>query len=122
MVSRSKQHELLEECTLCAFESAPDRAKWLTDSGSIESLIQAIPTGNVAPAQQQRFVERVCQGMESILPHLEEVAHLRAKEVLQSHTQVRATLERKKARCEVRPELPVDILGIYVYLPGDNQA
>ena len=41
----------------------------------------------------------------------------RAEELLQAHRRVRTAARIKGLRYRVEPDLPPDILGIYVYLP-----
>lgn len=111
--------ELLEECGMLAFESSPENARWLADPARMEALLRAEPTGNVPVPQQQRFVERVVLGYDQLRPTIEERARERAGEVLNAHQRVRTALERKRIRYQVEPELPVDVLGVYVYLPKE---
>ena len=54
-----------------------------------------------------------------MLPHLEDVSQERALSLAESHDRVRRAVTRSAgAAATVEPELPVDVLGVYVYLPG----
>lgn len=44
-------------------------------------------------------------------------AERRARELEEAHTRVRQSLARRTARASAAPQLPVDVLGIYVLLP-----
>ena len=106
---------LAEEVLPLAFTGSPDSAKWL-DAETAENLVKATPDGNIQPQQATQFVRRVIEGFDVLKPHLESVAMERAEELLQSHRRVRDAAKHK-GRYSVEPKLPVDVLGIYIYLP-----
>jgi len=114
--------ELLEECRMLAFESSPDEPQWLHDGDGFSHLIEAVPSGNVPQPQQKRFVSRVIERYELLRPTIEKSAQERSVEVLDSHKRVRTALEHKRIQYESKPELPVDLLGVYVYLPKEASA
>jgi superfamily II DNA or RNA helicase len=106
---------LAEEVLPLAFTGSPDSAQWL-DAETAENLLKAMPDANIHPQQATQFVQRVNEGIGALQPYLEEVAKSRAEELLQSHRRVRDAAKHK-GRYRVEPKLPVDVLGIYVYLP-----
>jgi len=107
---------LAEEILPFAFTGAPDTAEWLTTEKA-EALLKAKPNANIHPQQAMQFVQRVNDEIEALHPHLEEIANSRAEALLQSHRRVRDAAKHT-GRYRVEPKLPVDILGIYVYLPA----
>jgi hypothetical protein len=110
-------HETLaEELRLLAFEGAPDGAQWLDDDAA-EALLAAKPEDNVAPGQAETFLRRVVAGLGDLRPTLDEAANTRAEELLESHLRVREASRAGGRRPIVEPFLPVDVLGIYVFLP-----
>jgi hypothetical protein len=51
---------------------------------------------------------------------LNSFAQKRSSELLASHLRVRdAVMLKRSQKPEITPELPPDVLGIYVYLPGE---
>lgn len=108
---------LAEECAALAFAGAPDAAEWL-DPETAEALLQARPDANVPPDQAAEFVRRMLAGMPALVPHLEAAARSRAQALLAAHTRVRQAARQTHVRHEVEPHLPVDVLGVYVYLPA----
>ena len=51
--------------------------------------------------------------------HLNDFAQTRSKELKASHLRVRdAAMLKRSQKPDIKPELPADVLGIYVYLPG----
>jgi superfamily II DNA or RNA helicase len=106
---------LAEEVLPLAFTGAPDAAEWL-DAETAEELVKATPDDNIQPQQATQFIRRVSEGFDVLKPHLESVALERAEELLQSHRRVRDAAKHK-GRYRVEPKLPVDVLGIFIYLP-----
>jgi len=113
---RSARPNLLaEESRILAFEGAPGAARWLDDR-EIEPLLLAAPDANIAPEQAREFVEEVVAGLPTLEERLESLAHERSEALADAHGRVREAT-RRRARHSVEPRLPVDLLGIYVYLP-----
>lgn len=117
-------HELLaprellaEECLVVGFQGAPDAAFWLPPADA-EALLQAEPSGNLAPQQATTFVRQVVEGMSHLRAYLDQLAVGRAEELLDAHRRVRTASQITGTRYDVRPQLPVDVLGVYVLLPG----
>ncbi len=119
IISRSGDTEkalLAEDCQILAFSGSPQTAEWL-DSQTAESLLQAQPDSNILPEQAIDFIDRVVKGYDFIAPHLEKVARLSAERLLEAHQRVRTASRQTGVRYSVKHEPPVDILGIYVFLP-----
>ena len=57
-----------------------------------------------------------------IQPLLEELAWERAEELREAHRRVRKAASLSVMRLRVEPQLPPDILGMYVYLPNQTRA
>jgi superfamily II DNA or RNA helicase len=106
-----------EEARLVAFRGAPAAAEWLT-AQEVESLRQVAPTGNVAPDQAEQALQRTINGLETLSGHLAQVANDLADALRTSHIRVREAIgQRARRRIEVTAQHPVDVLGVYVYLP-----
>ncbi len=108
---------LAEECRLLAFQGAPENAQWL-DESQAEALLTAQPSGDLAIPTRANFVAKVTDGLPSLKPYLENYAKQRGQELLASHQRVRTAGRQKGVPYSVHPQTPVDILGVYVYLPG----
>jgi len=107
---------LAEDCQLLAFAGSPQSARWLDDVAA-EALLQAEPEGNVVPSMAGNFVRQVVEGYDSLRPHLEEAAWHRGRELLEAHRRVRTASRHTGVSYRVEPQLPPDVLGIYIYLP-----
>jgi hypothetical protein len=106
---------LAEEVRALAFTGSTQEAQWL-DPKAAEKLIKAKPDENIYPQQGSRFVQQVVDGFEYLKPYLEGIANQRAEALLEAHRRVRDAA-KAHGRYSVEPKLPVDVLGIYVYLP-----
>jgi hypothetical protein len=109
--------QLAEESRLLAFEGPPGDAAWL-DETAAEALLHAEPDANILHAQAVTFVQRVVEGFESLQPHLDEAARRRADTLYEAHRRVRTAARMRGVNYQVKPQLPPDVLGIFVYLPG----
>jgi hypothetical protein len=107
---------LAEDCLVLAFASAPEHAEWL-DSEAAESLLQAVPEANIAPEQASEFVRKVEEGFDLLLPMLQQAARQRGETLLEAHQRVRKASKIRNVCYRVEPQLPPDVLGIYIYLP-----
>jgi len=112
---------LAEEVLTLAFEGSPKKAIWL-ESGQAEALLAAESDENIQPAQSVQFVRSVLESFEAIQPHLEQTAVQRAEILLEAHQRVRSAAGIRGVRYQVEPQLPPDILGVYVYLPGTREG
>ena len=108
---------LAEDSQVLGFTGAPNGADWL-ERERVEALLTARPSGNIAPAQATQFVRRVLDGFESLRPALDEIAEERGRELLEAHRRVRTASRLRGVKYDIRPQLPADVLGVYVLLPG----
>jgi len=108
---------LAEDCQVIAFAGSPHNAQWLDDSQAIEQLLQAQAEANVTPDEARHFLQTMLDEFEVLQPHLNQVAQQRGEELLNAHRRVRSASQIRGVRYRVEPQLPLDILGIYVYLP-----
>jgi hypothetical protein len=108
--------QIAEESLALAFVGAPESAGWLGDE-KIPPLLDATPDGNVSPERARDVVSRVIDGITELRPHLDEVARERAAELLDAHRRVREGARLTGVSYSVEPQLPVDLLGVYVLLP-----
>ncbi len=107
---------LAEECGVLAFTGSPQNAEWLSKEEA-EKLLQASPDANVNPDQARDFVQKVIDSFDSLRPHLNETAKQLGKQLLDAHQRVRIASRQKGVQTNVEPNLPPDVLGIYVFLP-----
>jgi hypothetical protein len=108
---------LAEDSQLVAFAGSPSSAEWLP-SGAADSLMAAEPEANINPDQAAAFVARVIQEFPAIESHLNRFAVERGEELLAAHSRVRIAARLQGVRYRVEPQIPPDVLGVYVFLPA----
>ncbi len=107
---------LAEDCAVLAFSGAPTAAEWL-DADAAEALLQLTPDANVSPDQAREALARMTDDFDAVRPHLSAVAEERAAALAESHRRVREAARAGGGAARVEPQLPPDVLGLYVYLP-----
>lgn len=112
-----EQQLLAEDCQVLAFAGAPQHAEWVSDSQLIEDVLNATPDANVDAERTSYFLSQVIDQFDVLQPHLDQVARERGEELLAAHRRVRDAAQQRGVRYRVEPQLPLDVLGIYIYLP-----
>jgi hypothetical protein len=107
---------LAEEAAVVGFTGLPSTPQWLAQDLA-EQLLQVEPDANVNPQQASRFLERVVTSLAELQSALAEMADQRAQDLLAAHERVRAAARMKGINHSIRPQSPVDVLGIYMLLP-----
>ncbi|GAB4297117.1 MAG: helicase-related protein [Oscillatoriaceae cyanobacterium] len=117
LLDSPKHHSLLaEECTAVAFTGPPSNPIWFSPEESLALLPQITPSGDVAPGIKRLEIEELLGRIDEISSELELFARQRAHALSQSHRRVRAIT--KEGQIQVKPQLPLDILGVYILQPG----
>lgn len=88
----------------------------LLDSRDILALMQPAPARNMAPEMRQRQLQDALATIEQSQPALDAIAEQRAQQLLDDHRRVREAAQAR-GRYDVKPQLPVDIIGAFVLLP-----
>jgi superfamily II DNA or RNA helicase len=115
---RADGHELLvEDSQLVAFRGGAAEPDWLSPA-DVESLVQAMPDANLAADVARAHLDRAIRELGPLEPELTRLARERADAIRDAHRRVRKAARLSAGRVVVDPKLPVDILGLYVYLPA----
>jgi superfamily II DNA or RNA helicase len=108
---------LAEDCRVAAFRRSGTTVEWLTDPQA-EALLCATPSANVSPDQARHFLARTLEEIPTLAAAFETLAREAAAGILGAHERVREAVKARGVRHRVEPKLPVDIMGVYVYLPA----
>lgn len=111
---------LAEEARVTGFEGSPTSPAWLGNPDA-EALLDATPSGNVAPELARDRIDDVRRALGELQSALEQLAKDRAERLFEAHHRVRSAARQRVRALRVEPHLPVDVLGLFVYLPGGNQ-
>jgi superfamily II DNA or RNA helicase len=107
---------LAEECQVVGYTGREDNPAWVSPD-TVEELLQAKPDANVPPAQATHFIGRAVAQLPALQPALDEIAGQRGQELLEAHRRVRTAARQTGVRYTVEPQLPPDVLGLYLLLP-----
>lgn len=120
--------QVAEEARTLAFTGNPSTPQWL-DRDEVDRLLTVRPTSNTASDRARGFLSAVLGALSDLKPALDAEAQRAADELREAHTRVRRAA-RGTDRADgtgvrgltVRPQLPVDLLGVYVYLPDTTRG
>jgi hypothetical protein len=94
----------------------------------VDELLTVSADANTPPDLAKNTIEGVLNSLSSLTPHLETVAQNTAEQLRADHTAVRQAARGDRAGTlgirglNVTPHLPVDVLGVYVFLPAGTRS
>ena len=106
---------LCEEIVPLAFRGSPQAPEWI-EGEEAETLLTARAEANLIASLVEQQLPTLLDPLPDVQTALGEMAKLRAARQLEAHERVREAL-RTKAKVQIIPVLPVDILGAYLLLP-----
>ena len=118
--SPKHQSLLAEECLVAGFTGPPSHPLWLDSASAMELLQQAEPVDDLTLARKRLEVDELLGRIGELEGQLRQIAQGRSQALSQSHRRVRAITKERKIR--VKPQLPMDILGIYILQPGQRRT
>ena len=109
---------LAEECIGVAVRdgSAPEL---LTDTDAL-SLLSLEPGRNMDDDQKTHLIRQTLSAIPALNETFTKIAHERAQELLADHRRIREASDARGLRYTVTPALPVDKIGVYVFMPMAN--
>lgn len=119
-VGRTGAREMLaEESLLLRWRWGEDEELHLLADDEVQRLLDVGPTAIITDAHRERTIRRALADVRHWRPLIDQRAHARARDVLEAHRRVRDVAELTGAgRLNAEPMLPVDILGLFVFLPA----
>lgn len=112
---------LAEDLAVVAFQGSPERATWLSEDQAL-ALIDARPDANIDREQAENAIDSMLERLDSVYPHLDQVAHERGQALLDAHRRVRQAAHTSVRALDVDVHTPADVLGVFVYLPVAGSA
>jgi hypothetical protein len=107
---------LAEDQALVGFAGSPQDPDWLTPE-QCEAVLEGRPAANPPPEQAREQLGRLLGELGTLDRKLMQVAADRGESLLAAHRRVRKASGAGVRGLRVEPQLPVDILGAFVYLP-----
>ncbi len=114
LIEKDMPEALAEELLVSGFEFK-DKVRELFGTDDALRLMSSRPTGHISIEERRRSVQEAVDLLPSLEKPLEQLAQARAERLRQAHRRVRHIT--REGRLEVKPHLPVDVLGVYVLVP-----
>lgn len=114
-VRRREPFQMMAEETVALAVRGRANPEWLFDEHAAR-LIECTPSGNLPPEAVQREVRQAISFLVVHPQQLQALAQQRADTLLADHKRVREAA-RDVGQYNVKPCLPVDVMGVYVLLP-----
>ncbi len=111
----SAKYLLAEECLGIAVRGDAT-SKILTEDDAL-SLLSLEPTQNMMEGQKVHLLRQAIDALPDLNDTFERVAHERARRLLEDHRRIREASDAKGLRYDVIPALPVDTIGVYIFMP-----
>ena len=110
-----QRRDMLAEEALAVVTEPNEPPRLLTPQQTL-TLMQAGVSRNMPPERRRREIETALEELDSLGGEFDALARQRAEQVLADHRRVR---EAAQARGEyrVQPQLPADVMGVYVLVP-----
>ena len=106
---------LAEECLGVAVRGG-ESPELLTEDDAL-SLLLLTPGRNMEDGQKSLLIRQTLNSLHSLEPVFDRIAQERAGGLLADHRRIREASDAKGLRYKVIPALPVDKIGVYVFLP-----
>ncbi|SFF11083.1 Superfamily II DNA or RNA helicase, SNF2 family [Flavimobilis marinus] len=107
---------IAEDCEVVAFRGQPEDPEVLGEP-EIAALLAAPAEANVPGDQARDLITAALDRVGTWGPVLDARSQERAERLLESHRRVRAGAGAARQGLRVRAQTPVDVLGVYLYLP-----
>lgn len=114
--NRVEKQILAEDCLLAAFTGSPQSPAWMPQDQA-EVLLAAHPSGNITEDLARPHLQKILAGASLLQAHLDQLVVQRGKQILESHQRVRRATRLTNISYSIEPQLPADILGVFVFLP-----
>jgi hypothetical protein len=114
--SQGERQLLAEDARVVAFRGAPESPEWLSTEET-DRLLAARPDANLPPDLAALQLRQVTTSFTPLWAELEKQVRARGEELLEAHRRVRQAARLRGLSQRVEPKLPVDVLGLYLYLP-----
>jgi superfamily II DNA or RNA helicase len=108
---------LSEEVLVAAFENKGGRLEKLPDNAALRLLLEAKPDANIPLPEKRALAINALNQWPALEAALQPHIQARAAELEQSHKRVRQAVGMPARQLQVKPQFPVDLLGLLVLQP-----
>jgi superfamily II DNA or RNA helicase len=117
----TKDQIVAEELHLWGYQGEPNDNDWLDEKTCME-LLDLKADGEVAFAERIDFFEDAMEEILDVEELRNNLARKQAEKLIEAHDRFRQAVRSRKEFQVVEPILPMDIMGVYVFVPNQNLA
>jgi superfamily II DNA or RNA helicase len=117
---KEKVDEYAEEVLLAAFQRRMGEVEWLEpiESAGQDLISRAKPIANIEESERHEQVQRTLDTLQADSSVYQPVVDHRVEALQASHQRLRKLV--KASKLIVEPQMPPDLLGLYVLVPGGD--
>lgn len=112
----NQSREMLAEEALALAIEGNSNPRILPKADALQ-LMKAGVSKNMPTERRNRELETAIRGLEKLKGDFEALAESRSSELLADHRRIREAADAR-GEYQVRPQLPVDVMGVYVLVPA----
>lgn len=112
------QQQMAEEMILLG-RNLQNPDTWMEEDVVVELLEKITPQANLQIGAISQEVSRALEYFSTNRAGFELIAKERASQLQEDHRRVRTASAQRSGSCEVEACLPLDLIGVYVFLPAD---
>ena len=116
------QHQVVaEEMLLWGWRGTPQQKEFLGHADAKKLLVEARATSDLSPQARSSFLENELNILTALKEEFSAVAEQQSKRLVAAHERFSALMDRQRFQV-VYPVLPMDLLGMYVFLPDGGPS
>ena len=115
---KGKNQIVAEEMLLWGWAGTPSSREYLEHQAAKELLLKAKASSNMSKESRASFLQNELHLMDTLEEAFEKIAEEQSKNLVAAHERFSALMDKKRFQV-VYPVLPMDLMGIYILLPGD---
>ena len=116
----SKEQLVAEELHLWGYEGEPSDEKWI-DEKTCMDMLELKADGDLAQVEKEKFFRYAMDEIEEEKDLRHQLARKQAEKLIEAHDRFRQAVRSRKKFQVVEPILPMDIMGVYVFVPNLNK-
>ena len=113
----SKEQMVAEELHLWGYRGSPSDDDWL-DEESCMKMLELQADAEVMDIEKKDYFEDAMEELMESSDIRDDIARNQAKKLIEAHDRFRQAVRAKKEFQVVEPILPMDIMGVYVFVPN----
>ena len=111
----TRRQIVAEELVLRGYRGLPPAETWIDEAAAM-ALLQSEATGEVAATEKREAIADALEDLEVLKPPLDGFGRDQAEALVEAHDRFRVAAGGRRFQV-VEPILPMDVMGIYVFLP-----